>query len=1018
MQGRRDHVGSLLRGSESTTNAQHDALRAHDEHRPLDAELNPKRRTGIRTVDQDQPRDSDIFGPRHAEPLSARTSLAQVSHSADRIGPNLECSQDVWEESRRLRKPAMGPDTASLAALAKLISTKLRNNNLTADELFTRLDYDRDGLIQLDQLRPGLRRVLGMSIEDNVLERLCLALDPQKRTSVSKNRFLAFCAGEDVQLLRATAGLSINEHASPSRARASSLSPRDVESPKSAQVAEAQRLLDTIREKIRGRGLRLQRIFLDMDTDRSGSLDATEIQRGLRRFGIDLELKQISVLLHLLDSSGDGAINYEEFVRALSQDSADDFDRAEDTQRRKAQMHTDAAQRAVADSSQSRRLRDIRMKLRERISGKFAAARDAFLKLDTDCSGALSKNEFRRFLRDSQLNLTLPEMEALIATLDSDSSGEISFDEFRAFIEMDVDERNASNAKADAEAQQREALRQKLTKAGLLDRIVEKLSVHNEDADRLFSKFDRDRTGRLTQENMHRALRAMNVSLSNGDFRALFDILDPTSSGLVPYGMLAELLVDPHVRSASGNGNEFDDDDEDGGSVKRTARKQFAEDHAKTVAALRSRMAHRNDSQINLADKPKQTDERLNQTETADLRVFLQLSKAVTDRTRFLDAMVRADKQDTGCVLHEQFRRILTDTGSVFPAPAVHRMILRLDRMRTGYVDIRTVMEFLDNPRAAILSQREQSETQGVPDSPAARLERRMSIGEMRMEPSSPKSDKNMDDLMGEYDQIFDFEISASLMSMLQTTLTKLAREYPRLLYVLKDEYCTASSLRKACHDIGFLVAGPDFSDVFRALDTEQIGRIATQKIALLASRALQYLKVRGEEDSVERNRKEAAFIREYKPRTPYADHVSAHEKPRGARDDYYAGRQPRAPRAMRVSSQITEAFSYNPESPRYRNVVKEKQMAPAEKNDREPPSQRMSRRQADEVRDNGRKPMKPASFDEDEYLYEDEDEEPVDDGYGMEDEYEQMMSRQKAERQKLQQRPSSASVSARRPRY
>ena len=50
-----------------------------------------------------------------------------------------------------------------------------------------------------------------------------------------------------------------------------------------------------------------------MDVDKSGALDHAEFRTGLRRFGMHLEEEEVRSLMKLLDSNGDGQLQFEEF---------------------------------------------------------------------------------------------------------------------------------------------------------------------------------------------------------------------------------------------------------------------------------------------------------------------------------------------------------------------------------------------------------------------------------------------------------------------------------------------------------------------------------------------------------------------------------------------------------------------------------------------------------------------------------------------------------------------------------
>lgn len=54
-----------------------------------------------------------------------------------------------------------------------------------------------------------------------------------------------------------------------------------------------------------------------MDRNRNKTLDAEELDNGLRVVGINLNEEQVSVLLKHFDRDGSGTINFDEFLTAI-----------------------------------------------------------------------------------------------------------------------------------------------------------------------------------------------------------------------------------------------------------------------------------------------------------------------------------------------------------------------------------------------------------------------------------------------------------------------------------------------------------------------------------------------------------------------------------------------------------------------------------------------------------------------------------------------------------------------------
>ncbi|CAL8071992.1 unnamed protein product [Calicophoron daubneyi] len=71
-----------------------------------------------------------------------------------------------------------------------------------------------------------------------------------------------------------------------------------------------------------GRDKRLKRstlreIFRELDKDRSGKLEKSEIKQGLLKCGLNLNQKDVEHLVSQLDKDGDMCVDYDEFVMML-----------------------------------------------------------------------------------------------------------------------------------------------------------------------------------------------------------------------------------------------------------------------------------------------------------------------------------------------------------------------------------------------------------------------------------------------------------------------------------------------------------------------------------------------------------------------------------------------------------------------------------------------------------------------------------------------------------------------------
>ena len=61
----------------------------------------------------------------------------------------------------------------------------------------------------------------------------------------------------------------------------------------------------------------LAQMFKSLDNNKNKSLDAEELETGLRDFGINLNSEQVAVLVKHFDKDGSGNVNFNEFLSAI-----------------------------------------------------------------------------------------------------------------------------------------------------------------------------------------------------------------------------------------------------------------------------------------------------------------------------------------------------------------------------------------------------------------------------------------------------------------------------------------------------------------------------------------------------------------------------------------------------------------------------------------------------------------------------------------------------------------------------
>lgn len=143
-----------------------------------------------------------------------------------------------------------------------------------------------------------------------------------------------------------------------------------------------------------------RRIFDKFDSDRSGSIDSSELQKMAIEFGVWLDGNALQIAMRIMDRNGNGSISYDEFLNWYK-----------------------------SSSFQSLQLDDVTLQRRN-------AAAKVFAKYDDDKSGNIDRREFEGLFKEiKMLNLTTHSVDKAMEDMDSDGDGMIQFNEFVAWLD-------------------------------------------------------------------------------------------------------------------------------------------------------------------------------------------------------------------------------------------------------------------------------------------------------------------------------------------------------------------------------------------------------------------------------------------------------------------------------------------------------------------------------------------------------------------------------------------------------
>lgn len=388
-------------------------------------------------------------------------------------------------------------------SLLRMLLDKVQSNGVAMDEAFRHFDVNGDGSITRQEFVQGLTK---LRIFDNVpnwknqLPGLIKKFDVDGNGEVSLREFFRF--------------LGIVEYAPNIIQRMTKIFA--VASQKNVSVKD---------------------IFVHLDKDNSGQLDAAELEEGLKALGTFGEVTRADAdaIVKHFDTDGDKHVSIDEFVTYF----------------------TERVTVALKDRNK-KKADKVAAILRKTFAGaisKGATLRDIFGHLDKDKSGSIDTKELVATIKKlpSFKKMTDQDASALMEVLDEDHSGDITFAEFEIFLNLDDGGSNLDDSVT--------SLGTFGTSTGapvtLLDRIKDTFALaesHGLSFEKAFNLLDKDGSGGVTVSEMHAALLKLpnfkNVSVA--EVKELFDIIDVDRNGDVSVQEFRNFVRDGKIPAGTG----------------------------------------------------------------------------------------------------------------------------------------------------------------------------------------------------------------------------------------------------------------------------------------------------------------------------------------------------------------------------------------------------------------------------------------------------------------------------------
>ena len=165
----------------------------------------------------------------------------------------------------------------------------------------------------------------------------------------------------------------------------------------------------------------IEDIFKALDDDGSGSIDASELEKEMKRRGMKYNSSDLKKIMAAVDVNGDGQISLEEFKSAIKSGVMKDTILW-------SLLSEDVEKGARAAKKRLQNLQNVGEKKIEEI----------FRALDDDDSGSIDASELEAELKRRGTKFGHDDLCKIMAAVDVNGDGKISLDEFKGAIKSGV----------------------------------------------------------------------------------------------------------------------------------------------------------------------------------------------------------------------------------------------------------------------------------------------------------------------------------------------------------------------------------------------------------------------------------------------------------------------------------------------------------------------------------------------------------------------------------------------------
>ena len=312
---------------------------------------------------------------------------------------------------------------------------------------------------------------------------------------------------------------------------------------------------------------RAKEVFSEIDRDDSGAIDKTELSQAMRILRIEVMENELDSLFKRFakeDRSGYPVIEYEGFLQLLG------FKRQT--------LSSSQVDKAEVDAL----IATIRRRIEETVgvdgASSAAKVKDVFSDIDRDNSGTIDKRELEQALRVLKVNTSARDVDMLFDRFDDSRRGQL---DYHNYLELLGYQRSADIARrlsprgGPGVLSPRSKDRLDILVTRLQRKLEDTLGSEAQSSSRVkeaFSEIDRDGSGTIDRVELGQALRFLKLDVNEKDADDLFRRFEKERTGTIDYNGFLQLLgFDSKLASRRAEKNS--DDEELDSLIKRIRSK-------------------------------------------------------------------------------------------------------------------------------------------------------------------------------------------------------------------------------------------------------------------------------------------------------------------------------------------------------------------------------------------------------------------------------------------------------------